>query len=58
MEKKKKTGIYSVIVEQISGIFVPIINYLTAASIIKSILILLAGAGVLSKENSTETYSR
>ena len=51
MEKKKKTGIYSVIVEQISGIFVPIINYLTAASIIKSILILLAGAGVLSKEN-------
>jgi len=48
---KKKTGIYKLVIEQISGIFVPIINYLTAASIIKSVLILLAGAGVLSKED-------
>ena len=50
-ETKKKTGIYKLVIEQISGIFVPIINYLTAASIIKSVLILLAGAGVLSKED-------
>lgn len=51
MEEKKKQGVYKLVVEQISGIFVPIINYLTAASIIKSVLILLAGAGVLSKED-------
>ena len=51
MENTKKPGIYKTVVEQISGIFVPIINYLTAASIIKSVLILLAGAGVLSKDN-------
>ena len=50
-ETKKKAGIYKLVIEQISGIFVPIINYLTAASIIKSVLILLAGAGVLSKED-------
>ena len=51
MKNTKKPGIYKTVVEQISGIFVPIINYLTAASIIKSVLILLAGAGVLSKDN-------
>ena len=51
MESKKKAGIYKTVIEQISGIFVPIINYLTAASIIKSVMILLAGAGVLSKED-------
>jgi len=51
MEKNDKPGIYKLIIEQISGIFVPIINYLTAASIIKSILILLVGAGAISKDN-------
>ena len=50
-ELKKEHGLYKRIIEQISGIFVPIINYLTAASIIKSVMILLAGAGVLSKED-------
>ena len=50
-ETKKKQNLYKRVVEQITGIFVPIINYLTAASIIKSIMILLAGAGVISKEN-------
>lgn len=39
------------IVEQISGIFLPIINVLTAASIIKSILIILSSIGVLSPDN-------
>ena len=51
MDEKKKTSKYKLVIEQISGIFVPIINYLTAASIIKSVLILLAGAGVLEKDN-------
>ena len=49
-EEKKSKG-YKLVVEQISGIFVPIINYLTAASIIKSVLILLAGFDILSKDN-------
>jgi PTS system beta-glucosides-specific IIC component len=51
MDENKKTSKYKLVTEQISGIFVPIINYLTAASIIKSILILLSGAGVLEKDN-------
>lgn len=48
--EKKSTG-YKLVVEQISGIFVPIINYLTAASIIKSVMILLEGADILSKSS-------
>ena len=36
-----------VVVEHITGIFVPIINYLTAASIVKSVIVLLAGFGAL-----------
>jgi PTS system beta-glucosides-specific IIC component len=39
------------IIDQITGLFLPIINYLTAASILKSVLILLANFGVLSKES-------
>lgn len=38
------------IVNAISGIFLPIINLITAASIIKSILILLAAGNVISKD--------
>ena len=45
-EKKKK---YKIVIEQITGIFVPIINYLTAASIVKSLVVLLEGFGVLQK---------
>ncbi|MBR4344637.1 MAG: PTS transporter subunit EIIC [Lachnospiraceae bacterium] len=51
METSKKPGLYKRVVDQISGIFVPIINYLTAASIIKSVILLLVGAGVLSKDD-------
>lgn len=44
-KQKKNPG--KVIVDNITGIFVPIINYLTAASILKSVIVLLAGFGVL-----------
>lgn len=43
--EKKSVG--KLIVDNITGIFVPIINYLTAASILKSVIVLLAGFGVL-----------
>lgn len=47
MNEKKKP--YQRITEQISGLFVPIINYLTAASLIKCIVILLAQFHVISE---------
>lgn len=53
MENKslEKKSIGKKIVEQISGIFLPVINIITAASIIKSILILLSSFGLLSNES-------
>ena len=45
MKKFKK--IFKLITDQITGIFLPVINYLTAASILKSAVILLNTAGVL-----------
>ena len=39
------------IVEQITGIFAPIINIITAASILKGVIMLLAGMGVLEAES-------
>ena len=47
---RKKTGIGKLIVEQINGLFLPIINVITGASILKSIVMLLASSGVLSAE--------
>lgn len=44
MPQKKKS---QTIIDQITGIFVPIIQYLTAASIVKSILILLVSLDLL-----------
>ena len=41
------------ILNAISGIFLPIINLITAASIIKSILILLAAGDIISKDGGT-----
>ena len=51
MGSTKKKSLYKRVTDQITGIFVPIINYLTAASIIKSVMILLADTGVISREN-------
>ena len=42
---------YKIGVEQISGLFFPILNCLTAATIIKSIITLLASFGVLSERS-------
>ena len=47
----KPKNIYKLVIEQITGIFLPIINYLTAASILKSIVILLASFGILSTDS-------
>ena len=46
--EKKKSG-YQVVVDQITGIFLPIINIITTASILKSIVVLLAAFGVISE---------
>ncbi|MBO5987773.1 MAG: PTS transporter subunit EIIC [Lachnospiraceae bacterium] len=48
---QKKPNKAQIVIEQITGLFLPIINYLTAASILKSILILLANFGVLHRES-------
>lgn len=45
----KKESIFKKIVNQISGVFAPIINCLTAASIIKSVLIILSQAGIVAE---------
>ena len=42
---------YKIAVDQISGIFFPILNCLTAATIIKSVITLLASFGVLSPDS-------
>ena len=47
-QKPKK---YQIVISQITGLFLPIIGCLTAASILKSILILLVNFGLLSKES-------
>lgn len=46
---EKKRGIYQILVEHLTGIFFPIINLITAASIIKSVLVILSTAGFLSR---------
>ncbi len=45
----QKKSTYKLIMDQISGIFFPIINCLTAASIIKSVVVLLAAGNVISE---------
>ena len=49
MEQNK--SIYHKIIGQITGIFLPIINYLTAASILKSVMVLCVNLGVLGAES-------
>lgn len=50
-KKKEKKSTYKVIIDQITGIFLPIINCLTAASIIKSAVILLAAGNVITTDS-------
>ncbi|MCQ2577389.1 MAG: PTS transporter subunit EIIC [Treponema sp.] len=46
-ENLNKQSLYKTIIDQISGIFMPFISIITAASIIKSIMILLAQSGAV-----------
>lgn len=48
---KQEKSIYKKVIEQITEIFLPIINYLTAASLLKSIMVLLVTVGILSTES-------
>lgn len=48
-DEKQKKSTYQKVVDQITGIFFPIINIITAASILKSAIVLLAAFGVLSE---------
>lgn len=49
--KTQDKSLYKTVIDQITGIFFPIINCLTAASIIKSAVVLLAAAGVLQESS-------
>ncbi len=48
---RKKNGAYKVVIDQITGIFFPIINIITGASILKSIVVLLVTFGVLTTDS-------
>lgn len=47
----KKKSVFRTAMDQISGIFFPILNLLTAASIMKSIVVLLVTLGVMTTDN-------
>lgn len=49
MEQKK--SVYKTVIDQITGIFFPIINIITGASILKSAVVLLAQFGLLSVDS-------
>ena len=49
MEQNK--SMYHTIINQITGIFLPIINYLTAASILKSLMVLGVNLGILETQS-------
>lgn len=48
----QKKNVYHLIVDQISGIFLPVINIITAASLLKSVVALLASLEVLDKASA------
>lgn len=50
MEQSKKKSLGKTVMEQITGLFFPIINIITATSILKSVVVLLANFGVISPE--------
>ena len=51
--KKKKKTIVNTIIDGISGIFLPIVNLLSAAGILKGVLAILTATAVLSGESET-----
>ena len=54
-ETRQKRKGYQLVIDQITGIFLPIINYLTAASILKSVIVLLADFGLLDRSGGIYT---
>lgn len=48
--ENKKKSVYNTVIDQITGIFLPILSYLTAASILKSVVMILATLNVLSTD--------
>lgn len=48
---EQKRNIYQMVIAQITGIFFPVIQIITAASIIKSVIVLLGTFGVVSVES-------
>lgn len=44
--KKNEKSLYNKIIDQVTGIFLPIINIITAASILKSIVVIMQSAGL------------
>lgn len=49
--KSEKNTIYKIIIENITGIFFPIINIITGASILKSAIVLMSTFGLISTES-------
>lgn len=48
-----KKSIFTRFIDGISAIFIPIVNLLSAAGILKGVMLILAAAGVLSQESDT-----
>ena len=53
MEKKEKKSVVTIIIDGISGIFLPIVNLLSAAGILKGVLAILMATAVLSADSET-----
>lgn len=49
-QKENKKSAVKIVLDQLAGIFCPVINYITAASILKCLLFLLAGCNLISRE--------
>ena len=49
----KKQSVLNVIIDRISGIFLPIVNLLSAAGILKGVLVILTTFGLLSEAGGT-----
>lgn len=52
-KQKEKKSVVNIIIDGISGIFLPIVNLLSAAGILKGILAILTATAVLSGESET-----
>lgn len=53
MKQAKKTSPINTVIDGISGIFLPIVNLLSAAGILKGVLAILTGTALLSAESET-----